>query len=508
MDQLQQSIRSTGGGVQGVEAELKVPDGERINLRINASLVEFRSRQAVLSIHRDITKQKDLERQLAHQALHDRLTGLANRTLFEIHTKQALASAQEDLSDIAILMLDLDRFRPVNESLGHDVGDRLLNSVAERLREVVRQGDIVARVGGDEFTILLENIANMSEVTVVAERILQVLGVPYVLDEHEVVVSASIGIVISTAGFGTPEELIRTADIAMYRAKDGGRGRYVVFDPSMNEMKLARLMLETDLRHGIARDELRVVFQPIVELASEQIVGMEALVRWLHPTRGLIFPIEFISLAEEAGLIRLVDQFVLRASCRQLAQWHEQYPDQQGIVINVNLSAQGFQHPDLVEDVARALAEYAINPSDVQLEITESVIMADAATTHARLRELKNLGVRLAIDDFGTGYSSLSYLKRFPVDTLKIDKSFVDGLGIDAEETAIVEAVISLSQALGLAVIAEGIENEGVTTQLQSLGCLYGQGYHYSKPFVAEAFEDLWASDLRISSGWQPRRTS
>lgn len=504
MEQLKRGARNVDDGVQGVEAVIRHPGGTRMDLIINASYVGFRGRPVVLSIHRDVTPQKELERQLAHQALHDRLTGLANRALFEDRMAHALARAREDSTDVAILMLDLDRFKLVNETLGHDVGDRMLIGVADRLSRSVREGDTVARLGGDEYTILLENVANMREVTLVAERISNILQTPHIIDGHEIVVTASIGIVIGSGGRGTPEDLLRNADVAMYRAKDAGRRRYVVFDPSMNATMLERLKLEADLRQAITRDELRVYFQPAVELDTGRIIGLEALVRWKHPTRGLIAPSEFIPLAEETGLIRLIDQFVLSAACSQIAVWTERYPGQHPVVLNVNLSAQGFQHPELVQDISQVLVESGIDARNVQLEITESVIMTDATATHQRLQQLKELGVRLAIDDFGTGYSSLSYLKRFPVDTLKIDKAFVDGLGSDAEDTAIVEAVISLSRALGLKVIAEGIESEPAVRRLQQLGCTLGQGYYFSRPQPAEAFEELWANGLNVRAGWKP----
>ena len=508
MDLLKRGVRSGDEGIQGVEAVLQRPHRARVDLLINASLVGFRNREVVLSIHRDVTAQKELERQLAHQALHDALTGVANRALFEDRMTHALERAREDQTDVAILMLDLDRFKLINETLGHDVGDRLLIRVAERLRACVRDGDTIGRFGGDEFVVLVENVVNMREVTFVAERISNMLQEPVVLDGHDIVVTASIGIVTSDAGKVASEGLLRNADVAMYRAKDAGRARYVVFDPSMNATMLERLTLESELRQALARDELHVHYQPTVELESGRVIGMEALVRWIHPTRGSISPGEFIPLAEEAGLIRLVDQCVLRAATSQLAHWRHRFPDGQRLAMNVNLSAQGFQHPDLVHDVATALDESGIDPADVQLEITESVIMTDAGATQARLRQLKELGVRIAIDDFGTGYSSLSYLKRFPVDLLKIDKSFIDGLGTDAEDTAIVEAVISLSRALGMDVTAEGVETELAVRQLRQLGCAQGQGYFFSRPLPPEAFDELWASDCIISPGWQELQAS
>jgi EAL domain-containing protein (putative c-di-GMP-specific phosphodiesterase class I) len=354
----------------------------------------------------------------------------------------------------------------------------------------------------------VEGVASPREVTLVAERISNLLEMPVTLDGHDIVVTSSIGIVFSAEGRGRAEDLLRNADVAMYRAKEEGRGRYVVFDPSMNATMLERLKLEADLRQAIARGELRVYYQPTVSLETGLVTGMEALVRWMHPTRGLMPPAAFIPLAEEAGLIRMVGQWVLTSACRQLQYWHARYPGSTPVVLNVNLSAQEFQHVDVVTDVAEALNVTGVMPHDLQLEITESVVMSDAPATHARMRQLKELGVQLAIDDFGTGYSSLSYLKRFPVDTLKVDKTFVDGLGSDAEDTVIVQAMISLAHALGLSVTAEGVETEAAVALLHALHCELGQGYFFTAPLPAEALDGLWANGLRINSNWRSRMAS
>ncbi|CAN5640831.1 hypothetical protein BH23CHL2_BH23CHL2_32340 [soil metagenome] len=490
---------AAGGGIEVVRYR---KDGTAFNAMLSATEVDFQGRPAIMSIARDITVQKRLEQQLAHQALHDPLTGLANRVLFHDRMEHALARARGNQEDVAILMLDLDRFKVINESLGHDLGDRLLVAAAGRILECVRENDTVARFGGDEFVALVEGVINVHEVTMVAERIGNALQRPFDLDGHEVVVTASIGIYIASQGQGTPEDLLRNADVAMYRAKDAGRQSYLFFESSMNATMLERLKLEADLRQAIFRKELRVHFQPVVNLATNRVVGHEALVRWMHPTRGLISPASFIPMAEEAGLIREIDHWVLSTACRQLVSWHQRYP-QQHVNVNVNLSAQGFQHPEMVQDVQRAIADSGVNPSDVQLEITESVIMTDAAATHARLRQLKDLGVRIAIDDFGTGYSSLSYLKRFPVDTLKIDKTFIDGLGTDPEDTAIVQAIISLAVALGLTVTAEGLETRETLGRLVELACEQAQGYYFARPMPAESLESLWANGLHIDSCWR-----
>jgi diguanylate cyclase (GGDEF)-like protein/PAS domain S-box-containing protein len=483
-------------------------DGRRLYLTISGSVVEFGGRSAILSIQRDVSAEKLLEAQLRHQALHDALSGLPNRALFHDRLEHALARARGDGADVAVLVLDLDRFKLINDSLGHDVGDRFLNSIADRLLLAAREEDTVARLGGDEFSVLLEGVGSLREVTLVAERISNLLEMPVTLDGHDIVVTASIGIVLSASGQGRPDDLLRNADVAMYRAKEEGRSRYVVFDPSMNASVLERLKLEADLRQAIARGELRVYYQPTVDLATGLVTGMEALVRWMHPTRGLMPPALFIPLAEEAGLIRMVGQWVLTSACRQLRHWHARYPGAAPVVLNVNLSAHEFQHAEVVSDVAEALAVSGVTPQHLQLEITESVAMHDAPATHTRLLQLKELGVQLAIDDFGTGYSSLSYLKRFPVDTLKVDKAFVDGLGNDTDDTAIVEAMITLAHALGLSVTAEGVETEEAVELLHDLRCELGQGYYFTAPLPAEALEPLWANGLKIYSNWRSRMAS
>ncbi len=491
--------------MQGHEAEIRHTDGMQLHVLVSASLVEFRGHRCALSIQRDVTDQKRLEEQLRHQALHDALSGLANRALFQDRLEHALSRARQAQYDVAVLVLDLDRFKLINDSLGHDLGDRMLVGVAARLLECVRDGDTVARLGGDEFTILLEGVANMREVTLVAERVTNALRMHFHLDGHDIVVTASVGIAVATHGSGTPETLMSHADVAMYRAKDAGRSGYVIFDPSMNATMLERLELETGLRVAIDRGQLRAHYQPTVDIKSSRVVGMEALVRWEHPTRGQLPPGAFIPLAEEAGLVRMIDQWILGHACRQLAAWTESYRDAP-LILNVNVSAQSIQHPDMVRDIAAVLDETGVDPQQLQLEITESVIMADAGATHSRLRHLKELGVRLAIDDFGTGYSSLSYLKRFPVDTLKVDRSFVDGLGTEAEDSAIVEAIISLGRALELQIVAEGVETDVVAHRLQELGCSLGQGYRFARPLPADQFERLLAAGFSVRLDWQSRR--
>ena len=438
---------------------------------------------------RDVTQRAVFEEQLRHQAFHDSLTGLPNRALFLDRLERALARAARHSTTVAVLSLDLDRFKVINDSLGHAAGDQLLVAVAARLVGCLRQEDTAARMGGDEFAILLGEPVTVRQATAAAERIIAVLEAPFPLEGHEVVTATSIGILISEPGH-TPADVGRNVDVALYRAKSSGRGRYALFDETMNAHALERLELETDLRRALERGEFAVYYQPKMALDSGALVGMEALVRWLSPTRGLVAPGDFIALAEETGLIRPLGQWVLEETCRQAHHWHAQAP-QTPLVLSVNLSARQFQHPALVEDVARALQDSGVPPHLIQLEITESVVMEDAQTTIATLHRLKALGVELAIDDFGTGYSSLSYLKRFPVDTLKIDRSFVSGLRQDSDDASIIQAVVSLGHALRLGVVAEGVETAEEAVQLHDLGCELGQGYHFAKPLPhaqAEAF--------------------
>jgi diguanylate cyclase (GGDEF)-like protein/PAS domain S-box-containing protein len=432
----------------------------------------------------DITERKSAEEALQHQAFHDALTGLPNRALFTDRLEHALLRAGRQDKSVAVLFLDLDNFKVVNDSLGHAQGDALLAIVAQRLRDCLRSADTGARLGGDEFTVLLEDVACADEAIAVAERIARALRVPVVLQGREVVVSASIGIAIGLPS-GAGNDLMREADLAMYRAKVNGKARCALFDPRLELRAMERLELETDLRQALARGEFRVHYQPIVSLHDETIVGVEALVRWEHPERGLVQPLAFIPVAEETGLIIPIGKWVLEQACQQSRLWQQEFPLRRPLCISVNLSARQLQHPGLVADVAEAVQDAGMDPATLELEITETVVMQDAEATDATLRALKAIGIRLAIDDFGTGYSSLSYLKRFPVDTLKIDRSFVDGLGSDSQDTAIVHSVAALARALDLSVTGEGVETAAQHVLLQRLGCDLAQGYLYARPVPA-----------------------
>jgi diguanylate cyclase (GGDEF)-like protein/PAS domain S-box-containing protein len=436
----------------------------------------------------DIAIQRNqAQARLAHQAAHDALTGLPNRVFFLDRAGHALDRTKRSHTWVAVLFCDLDRFKFINDSLGHDAGDRLLGELARRLQEVVRPGDTVARFGGDEFTILCESIEDESHALAIAERVGRVAATPFVLGDAEVFVTMSIGIALGTGPRARPAALIENADAAMYRAKARGGNRHEVFDHDMRARAKRRLALQSALHRAVERGEFQVVYQPLVCLATRRPVGAEALVRWRHPERGLVGPQEFIGLAEETGLIVPIGTYVLREACLQAAHWRRITPGGEPMAIKVNLSARQFAHPNLVEVVAGILGETGVDPASVFFEITESVLMEDVESTSAALRELKSLGVSLAVDDFGTGYSSLLYLKRFPVDELKVDRTFVAGLLSNAEDAAIVAAVINLAHTLGVQAVAEGVESASQAARLIELGCDFGQGYHFGRPMPAES---------------------
>ena len=433
--------------------------------------------------------------QLTRQAFRDPLTNLPNRALFMDRLTHGLTRAQRRHEHLAVLFLDLDRFKVVNDTLGHSVGDQLLVEVSRRLTSALRPGDTVARLGGDEFGILLEDVADAETAEAVALRIEESLGTPYRFEGREVFVTASIGIALSSAKLGLPEEILRDADLAMYHAKAKGKARHEVFDGSMSAPALDRMDLEMDLRSAISRHEFRLHYQPILRLDTGKITEVEALIRWQHEKRGLLQPDEFIGLTEETGLIVPIGQWVLSEACKQARLWQVEYPTTPPLVMSVNLSAKQFQNPKLVEEITQALDESGLAPSCLKLEITESTVMQDAPVTLTKLTELKELGVRLAIDDFGTGYSSLGYLKRFPVDTLKIDRSFVKGLSPDGGDNAIVRAVVTVAKSLNMDVTAEGVETEAQLAELRALGCDRWQGFLFARPVSPERVAPLLASD-------------
>jgi diguanylate cyclase (GGDEF)-like protein/PAS domain S-box-containing protein len=436
----------------------------------------------------DITDRKRAEEELARQAFYDPLTDLPNRSLFIDRLTQAVKRAKRRKdSRFAVLFLDLDRFKDVNDSLGHAIGDELLKAIARRVEASVRPGDTVARLGGDEFTILLDDLKQPEDAVEVAERIQAELKQPFLLSGQEIFTSVSIGIAPGDVS-NDPEDLLRDADTAMYRAKERGKACYEVFDATMHSRAVARLKLETDLRKAIERSEFRVFYQPIVSVRSREIVGFEALARWQHPKDGLVPPANFIPLAEETGLIIPIDLWILRQACIQTRQWQGRWPE---LSINVNLSTKHFSQPGLVASIEKVLEDTEIEPSRLRLEITESVILEDVPRISDVLGRLKELGVRLYLDDFGTGYSSLSYLHRFPIDAVKIDRAFVGQLGKKGEKAELVSTITSLASNLNMGVVAEGVETEEQLERLRALRCERVQGYYFSKPVPTEQAEEL-----------------
>lgn len=440
----------------------------------------------------DITDRKRAEDRLHHDAFHDALTGLPNRALFMDHLKLAIARLQRREDQIfAVLYVDLDRFKIVNDSLGHMVGDELLVGIARRLESCLRPFDTIARLGGDEFTVLLEDIGNGTDVTQIAERIQKELSQPFTLSGREVFSTVSIGIALSCKEYERPEEILRDADTAMYQAKSLGKARHEIFDSGMHAQAIKLLQLETDMRRALERQEFLVVYQPIMSLSTGKLRGFEALVRWPHPERGLISPMDFIPVAEDTGMIVQLGEWVLREACQQMHQWQVLFPSDPAIFMSVNLSVKQFSQQDLIDRVVVILKETKLPATSLKLEITESAVMENVETAIKMLKHLRDLGVQLSMDDFGTGYSSLSYLHRFPINTLKIDRSFITRMVENNENAEIVRTICGLAQNLEMDVVAEGVETPEQLAILRALGCKYAQGYFFSKPLDsagAEAF--------------------
>jgi Amt family ammonium transporter len=439
-------------------------------------------------------------RNRAHAALHDMLTGLPNRTLLlnrlaeQLEATRRTAGRRGTGARIALILLDLDRFKVVNESLGHAAGDLLLMQVGHRLVTAARSTDTIARLGSDEFGILLGAVRSVREAELIAARIEAAIAAPFDLDGQEVSVGASLGLAVGRAAASYPGDLLKEAEMALHRAKmDPVRGT-VLFDPEMRAQTLERATLEHDLRRAIERSELRLHYQPLVDLATGRVDGLEALLRWQHPARGLVPPLSFIPLAEETGLILPIGRWVLETACAQVREWQRRVPSAASLVVSVNISARQFAQADLVADIAAILDHSGLTPASLELEITESVVMDQSETSVERLRGLRALGVKLVLDDFGTGYSSLSYLRRLPLDTIKIDRSFVSGLGTDEADLPIVQAVISLAHGLGVNVVAEGIETEAQLARLRELGCDRGQGFWFARPLPPDELPRLLAT--------------
>lgn len=472
--------------------------------RARAELEHQRAEQAerhVLELNNYIAEQERISRVLEetkdhfrHAAFHDSLTGLPNRAMFTELLKAEIESSSRDDHKFAVLFLDLDRFKNVNDSLGHTHGDLLLVAFAERLERALRPVDTLARFGGDEFAILLSGMTDATDAVRVAQRIQDELTQPFMLDKNSASATASIGIALSSSGYDRADDILRDADIAMYRAKENGKARYELFDQGMHARAVSRLQLESDLRQAIENKEFSVYYQPIVALPTGRLAGFEALVRWNHPRRGLVHPGDFIPVAEETGLIVPIGQWVLNEACAQVRQWQLDSPSHRALSLSVNLSARQVAQPNLLDRIKEALETSRLSPHHLKLEITESVVMENAEAAALMFKQLRSLGVQLSIDDFGTGYSSLSYLHRFPLNYLKIDRSFVSRLTTD-NDNAIVRTISTLARNLGMEVIAEGIETEEQYRELKMLGCEYGQGYLFSRPVNNDGVQRLLEQD-------------
>jgi diguanylate cyclase (GGDEF)-like protein/PAS domain S-box-containing protein len=447
----------------------------------------------------DISERKQAEQRLLHDAFHDPLTGLPNRALFLDRLKHGLSRTRRNGDyQFGVMFLDLDRFKVINDSLGHGAGDLLLKTIAERLEQCVRPGDTVARLGGDEFTILLDDIGPDQAALDVAERVQQVISAPVILDQQQVFTTASIGVTHSSIGYETASDLVRDADTAMYYAKLGGKAQAVLFDPAMHAAATERLQLESALRWAYERDELRLHYQPIVELATGRTVGLEALLRWEHPQRGLLYPDAFIQVAEETGLIVPIGWWVLREACSQLSRWHDEIPQARSLWVTVNISAKQLTQPNAGQQIMTILGECGLAPSSLKLEITETTLLEHSKRTTDILQQLRQAGIQVCMDDFGTGYSSLSYLQNLPIDVLKIDRSFIGQLGELGERNEIVRTILALAQTLGLRAVAEGTETREQAEQLLAMQCEFGQGWLFSHALNPEQAAELMQANVSL----------
>ncbi len=493
-------IRTSLLNFEAVKAELILHHKNNTGFWVDLNTVPIRNEQGqvthFVSVMREVTERKQVEEQLRLNAFHDSLTGLPNRLLFMERLAQTVARSRQSADhQFAVLFLDLDRFKVINDSLGHLIGDQLLIAIARRLEACVSREDTVSRLGGDEFTILLERIQTLEDAKKIAERVHQTLSAPFNLNGHEVFTSASIGITLSTTDYELPEDLLRGADIAMYRAKASGKACHEVFDTEMHTRVVNLLKLENDLRRAVERQEFLLYYQPIVSLATEKIVGFEALVRWQHPEQGIVSPVKFVPMAEETGLIIPLGQWVLREACRQMKAWHTAFPDRSPLSISVNLSSRQFSQPSLIKQIRQTLDDTGLEAHHLKLEITESAIMENTESAMDMMLQLKAMGIQLAVDDFGTGYSSLGYLYRFPMDLLKIDRSFISRVDVDGEKLELVKTIITLAWNLGMDVVAEGVETIKQLAQLKALKCEYAQGYLFSKPVSGADAEMLIRAD-------------
>ena len=519
-----EKARSTGRG-ERLEYRIRHKDGTWRVLESTSSAIQnaHGKNDGLVIVNRDITEKKRAEERLVHQSFHDGLTDLPNRSLFLDRLQRAITVSRRHLDfNFAVLFIDIDQFKIFNESMGHDAGDSLLIQIAQRLTASLRNVDTIsrprvseesepfvgestlARPGGDEFTVLLEELHGPSDAIRVAERIQHRLAIPFNFNDQEIVLSVSIGIAFDGKGAADAQDVLRDAEIAMYRAKSTGKARCEVFDHAMHAGAIKRLQLETDLRKALELNEFRVYYQPIVSLHNSQIVGFETLSRWQRP-EALVMPGEFIAVADETGIILPINRQLLYDACRQLRSWQEKFPSNPSLTVNVNITPKQFAQPDLAAQICKTLDETGLDPTCLNLEITETIAMADADKSAVVLSELKALGVRLDIDDFGTGYSSLSRLQRFPVDTLKIDRSFISRMDSDVETREIVRIILMLAHGLGLKVVAEGVETATQAEMLKDMGCELAQGYLYSKPVPSETIEQLLRSSRAASASGDAR---
>ena len=482
-------LQESEGSTPGVQDwRLLRPDGSVLWMEnTGTNLLAEPTVAGIVVNTRDISERRTLQSRLTHQAFHDELTHLANRALFLNRVAHAVARAPRGRHPAAVLFLDLDDFKKVNDSLGHSVGDELLVAAASRLATCVRPGDTIARLGGDEFAVLLEDVDAMADVVVVVERISEAIGAPFHVSGRDVFVGVSIGIA-SVALADTPDDVLRNADLAMYFAKGRRKGRYAIYERAMHDKMMVRLELEADLRAAVDGGHFQVEYQPIVNLVTGEVQGAEALMRWHHATRGVIAPGRFVELAEETGLIIPIGRTVLREACERARDWRARQRGSRQIQMSVNLSARHFQDPCLLPDVQQALRDSGLDPWGLTLEITESMLMHRSGATLETLRALKGLGLNLAIDDFGTGYSSLGYLQQFPIDVLKIDRTFVDAVGMEDEDPVLARAIIALGRTLQIETVAEGIERPEQRDGLRALGCTFGQGFLFARPMPGAQF--------------------
>ncbi len=489
-------IITTDGQVIGTICSIDTAPHAWTHAEINCILDLASSLVTELELRSDLSLKRQTQEHLLYSTLHDALTGLANRSLFTERLHHAMRRAARHPDNLfAVLFLDLDRFKEVNDNLGHFAGDELLRAVARRLEACIRPEDTVARLSGDEFAILLESITEASDAGKVAERIEETLSFPIDLAGSEVVTSASMGIVTSSMSHDQPEQLLRSADMAMYRAKAAGRARYEMFDRAMHIDALARLQLEADLRRAVEQGEFRLFYQPLVSLRSGHITGLEALVRWDHPERGLVDPDDFLPIAEETGLIVPMGRWVLTEACRQMSEWHKAYPREEPLSIGVNFSVKQFSQPDLLDQIVGAIQSSGIDPRSLRIEITESAIIDKGKSATTMLQSIRDLGVEIYLDDFGTGYSSLSYLHGLPIDAIKIDRAFVSNMDTDEKNLRLVRTILTLADIVGVRAEAEGISTPEQLRELRLLSCEQGQGYLFSAPITREAVSEVLTAD-------------